>query len=112
MIKRDFMASSRVMLSVYAVLAFLLILPAIAETSQWKLSWVNQRQEPDLADSWFELFPMSIVKNQGHAEYDGGYTVHIHLKQDREYGGVGNRLVIKKITPFSHTSLCQGGMPA
>jgi hypothetical protein len=68
------------MLSVYAVLAFLLILPAIAETSQWKLSWVNQRQEPDLADSWFELFPMSIVKNQGHAEYDGGYTVHIHLK--------------------------------
>jgi hypothetical protein len=23
---------------------------------------------------------MSIVKNQGHAEYDGGYTVHIHLK--------------------------------
>jgi hypothetical protein len=63
------------------VLAFLLLgLSAGAETSQWKVSWVNKRQEPDLADSWFELSPMSIVKNQGHAEYDGGYTIHIHLK--------------------------------
>jgi hypothetical protein len=76
-----FMRGSRVVLITCIVLAFLLLgLSAGAETSQWKVSWVNQRQEPDLADSWFELFPMSIVKNQGHAEYDGGYTIHIHLK--------------------------------
>jgi hypothetical protein len=75
------MSGFRVVLLICIVLVFLLLgLSAGAETSQWKVSWVNQRQEPDLADSWFELVPMSIHKNRGYAEDDGGYTVHIHLK--------------------------------
>jgi hypothetical protein len=59
---------------------FLLILPAIAETSQWKLSWVNQRQEPELTDTWFDPVPKRFFNYREYAEEDGGYTVHIHLK--------------------------------